>query len=233
MRRVFTALTAAALLLLALVTARAETDLQSLSQDPKQWPMAPRDYANTRYSALDQINTGNVGQLSLAWSFSLGADRGQEAAPLVIDGIMYVVGPYWGVHPNQVFALDAATGDLKWSYAPKPNPAAKGVACCDVITRGLAYDSGKIFLNTLDNYMVGLDAQTGKELWVTKLGEINLGETITMAPVVVKGKVLAGNSGGEMGVRGWLTAVDENTGKIVWRAYSTGPDRDVLIRAGF
>ncbi|MGE0260324.1 MAG: hypothetical protein AB7T18_16395, partial [Alphaproteobacteria bacterium] len=82
------------------------TDLQSLSEDPKNWPMAPHDYANTRYSALDQINTQNVGQLSLAWSFSLGADRGQEAAPLVIDGTMYVVGPYWGVHPNQVFALD-------------------------------------------------------------------------------------------------------------------------------
>jgi glucose dehydrogenase len=133
------------------------------------------------------------------------------------------------VHPNQVFALDVASGDLKWSYAPKADLAAQGVACCDVVTRGLAYDNGKIFLNTLDNYTVAVDANTGKELWHTKLGEINQGQTITMAPVVVKGKVLVGNSGGEMGVRGWVTALDENKGDIVWRAYSTGPDAEVLI----
>ncbi|HZT88156.1 MAG TPA: PQQ-dependent dehydrogenase, methanol/ethanol family, partial [Stellaceae bacterium] len=225
--------TAAALLLGHDVALAQSQDLQSLSQDPKQWPMAPHDYANTRFSALDQINAGNVGQLGLAWSFSVGADRGQEAAPLVIDGTMYIVAPYWGVHPNQVFALDAATGDLKWSYAPLPNPSAKGVACCDVISRGLAYDNGKVFLATLDDHLVGLDAKTGKELWHTKLGDIATGETVTMAPLVVKGKVLVGNSGGEMGVRGWVTAVDENSGKIAWRAYATGPDKDVLIGDDF
>ena len=187
--------------------------VQTLMQDDKQWPMAAKNYANTRFSSLDQINAGNVGQLQLAWTFSVGAPRGQEAAPLAVNGTIFVVGPYAGVHPNQVFALDAATGDLKWSYAPKPNPAAQGVACCDVVTRGLAYDNGKIFLATLDGHAVALDANTGKELWHTKLGDINLGETITMAPLVVKGKVLIGNSGGEMGVRGWLTALDENTGK--------------------
>jgi len=202
-------------------------------KEGKNWPMAARDYANTRFSALDQINTSNVHDLHLAWSFSVGPSRGQEAAPLVVEGVIYVVAPYDGPHPNQVFALDAVTGELKWSYAPKPNPAAKGVACCDVVSRGLAYDNGKIFLATLDTHAVGLDARTGKELWVTKLGEINLGETVTMAPVVVKGKVLIGNSGGEMGVRGWLTALDENTGKTVWRAYSTGPDSEVLIGADF
>ena len=146
-----------------------------------------------------------------------------------MNGVVYVVGPYAGVHPNQVFALDVSNGDLKWSYAPKPDPAAQGVACCDVVTRGLAYDNGKIFLNTLDGFSVAIDANTGKELWHTKLADINKGETITMAPVVVKGKVLIGNSGGEMGVRGWLAAVDEETGKIAWRAYSTGPDAEVLI----
>lgn len=207
--------------------------VQDLVQDDKQWPMAAKNYANTRFSSLDQINAGNVGQLKLAWSFSVGVPRGQEAAPLAINGTVYVVAPYAGVHPNQVFALDAATGDLKWSYSPKPNPAAQGVACCDVVNRGLAYDNGKIFLNTLDDYTVALDANTGKELWHTKLGDINLGETITMAPVVVKGKVLVGNSGGEMGVRGWLTALDENSGAIVWRAYSTGPDSEVLIGDDF
>jgi PQQ-dependent dehydrogenase (methanol/ethanol family) len=208
-------------------------DLATLSGNADNWPMAPHDYANTRFSTLKQINTKNAANLSVAWTFSVGADRGQEAAPLIVDGTLYVVAPYAGPHPNQVFALDAATGELKWSYAPKPNLSAMGVACCDVVTRGLAYDNGKIFLNTLDDYSVAIDAKTGKELWHTKLGDINKGETVTMAPFVVKGKILIGNSGGEMGVRGWVTAVDENTGKIVWRAYSTGPDKDVLIGKDF
>jgi PQQ-dependent dehydrogenase (methanol/ethanol family) len=219
--------------LLTACPALAQDDLAKLSQDPKQWVMAAHDYANTRFSPLDQINTKNVGQLSLAWSFSVGADRGQEAAPLVVDGVMYVVAPYYGVHPNEVFALDATTGELKWAYAPKPNPAAIGVACCDVVTRGLAYDNGKVFLATLDDHLVAIDAKSGKEVWVAKLGDIGIGETMTMAPIVVKGKILVGNSGGELGVRGWLTAVDENTGKIAWRAYSTGPDKDVLIGQDF
>ncbi|HEX5472237.1 MAG TPA: PQQ-binding-like beta-propeller repeat protein, partial [Lacipirellulaceae bacterium] len=197
------------------------TNIAELMKDDRQWPMAAKNYSNTRFSKLDKINKSNVENLQLAWSFSLGAPRGQEAAPLAINGTIYVVGPYFGPHPNQVFALDMKSGDLKWSYAPKPDPAAVGVACCDVVTRGLAYDNGKIFLNTLDDYSVAIDAETGKELWHTKLGDINTGETITMAPIVVKGKVLVGNSGGEMGVRGWLTALDENTGKIVWRGYST------------
>ena len=208
-------------------------DLNSLSQDDKQWVMAPKNYANTRYSGLDQINAQNVGNLHVAWSFSLGANRGQEAAPLIVDGTMYVVAPYVLPRPNQVFALDAATGDLKWSYTPQPNPSAMGVACCDVVSRGLAYDNGKIFLNTLDMNTVAIDAKTGKEVWHTSLGDINLGETITMAPLIVKGKVLIGNSGGELGVRGWVTAVDENTGQIAWRAYATGPDKDVLIGNDF
>jgi alcohol dehydrogenase (cytochrome c) len=207
--------------------------VQDLMKDDKQWPMAAKNYANTRFSSLDQINAGNISQLRLAWTFSVGATRGQEAAPLVVDGTLFIVAPYAGVHPNEVFALDAATGDLKWSYSPKPDLAAAGEACCDVVTRGLGYDNGKIFLNTLDDYSVAIDANTGKELWHTKLGDINLGETITMAPIVVHGKVLVGNSGGEMGVRGWLAAVDENTGKVAWRAYSTGPDSEVLIGDDF
>ncbi|WP_035639225.1 PQQ-dependent dehydrogenase, methanol/ethanol family [Bradyrhizobium sp. ORS 375] len=228
-------LSASALCPAAAQTAPAppSSDLERRMQDPAQWPMPARDYANTRYSPLDQINTGNAGQLQLAWTFSIGADRGQEAAPIIVDGIMYVVGPYDGPYPNRVFALDATTGDLKWSYAPKPEPAAKGVACCDVVNRGLAFDNGKVFLNTLDDNTVAIDAKTGKEIWHTKLGEINKGETITMAPVVAKGKVIVGNSGGELGVRGWVTALDENTGAIAWRAYATGPDKDVLIGDDF
>lgn len=209
------------------------SDLEALSKDPRQWPMAPRDYANTRYSPLDQITTENASRLTLAWSFSVGADRGQEAAPIVVNNTMYVVAPYYGPHPNRVFALDASTGELKWSYAPKPNPAAAGEACCDVISRGLAYDHGKVFLATLDDNLVAIDADSGHELWHTLLGDFNTGMTVTMAPLVVKGKVLVGNSGSEFGVRGWVTAVDENSGKIAWRAYGTGPDKDVLIGANF
>jgi len=219
--------------LAASVPAAAQQGLEQLSADDHNWVMAAKNYQNTRFSPMEQINAGNVGQLKLAWTFSVGADRGQEAAPIVVDGMMYVVAPYAGPYPNRVFALDATTGELKWSYAPKPNPSAAGVACCDVVNRGLAYDAGKVFLNTLDDHTVALDAKTGEELWVTQLGEINRGETVTMAPLVVRGKVMVGNSGGEMGVRGWLTALDENTGKIVWRAYSNGPDKDVLIGPDF
>ncbi len=205
------------------------TDLEAFSRDPKQWPMPARNYSSTRYSELDQINTQTVGKLQMAWTFSLGTNKGQEAAPLIVDNVLYVIGPY----PNEVFALDATTGDLKWSYTPKPNPAAQGVACCDVVTRGLAYDKGKIYIATLDDHAVALDAKTGLEVWHTKLGDINKGETITMAPLVAKGKVFIGNSGGEMGVRGWVTALDEKSGAVVWRAYSTGPDKDVLIGDDF
>ena len=111
--------------------------------------------------------------------------------------------------------------------------SAQGVACCDVVNRGAAYADGRVFFNTLDNHTVAVEAASGRELWKTKLGDINLGETMTMAPLVVKGKVLVGNSGGEFGVRGWLTALDAATGKIAWRAYSTGPDADVLIGPDF
>jgi lanthanide-dependent methanol dehydrogenase len=194
------------------------------------WRMPARDYASTRYSTLDQINTETVKNLQLAWTFSTGQTNGHEAAPLVIDGIMYVVTPY----PNIVYALDLAKGGaLKWKYNPLPQPAAQGVACCDVVNRGAVYADGKILFNTLDTHAVALDAKTGRELWKTKLGDINLGETITMAPLVVKGKMLVGNSGGEMGVRGWLKAVDIDTGKVAWTAYSTGPDQDVLIGPDF
>ena len=117
--------------------------------------------------------------------------------------------------------------------SPLPTPASQGVACCDVVNRGAAYDDGKIYYNTLDNQTVAVDAKTGREVWKTRVGDINKGESMTMAPLVVKGKVLVGNSGGEFGVRGWLTALDGKTGKIAWRAYTAGPDKDVLIGSRF
>ena len=204
-------------------------DLNKLSQDPKQWVMAARDYANTRFSPLDEINVSNVGRMQVAWEFSTGIARGQEAAPLVVDGVMYVISPF----PNKVFALDATTGELKWSYTPATDRGAQGEACCDVISRGVAYDNGRIFLVTLDNHVVALDAKTGDEQWHTQTGDINLGETTTMAPLAVKGKVFVGVSGGELGVRGRITALDESSGKIAYVAYGTGPDQDVRIGADF
>jgi lanthanide-dependent methanol dehydrogenase len=199
-------------------------------QEDGQWTMPAKNYASTRYSGLDQINTENVKNLKVAWTFSTGVNRGQEAAPIVVGSMMYVVTPY----PNILYALDLNNpGATKWKYEPDPVSAAQGVACCDVVNRGAVYADGKIFYNTLDNFTVAVDAETGKEIWKTQLGDINKGETMTMAPLVVKGKVLVGNSGGEMGVRGWLTALDAATGKIAWRAYSTGPDADCLIGANF
>ncbi len=195
-----------------------------------EWGMAAKDYSSTRFSSLAEINTSNVAGLREVWNFSTGVLRGHEAAPLVIGNTMYLVTPY----PNILYALDLAKGGaLKWKYEPGPSRASQGVACCDVVNRGVAYEDGRIFFNTLDVHTVAVDAETGKELWKVKLGDINLGESMTMAPLVVKGKVLVGNSGGEFGVRGWLTALDAASGSIAWRAYHTGPDTDVLIGAGF
>jgi lanthanide-dependent methanol dehydrogenase len=196
-----------------------------------EWTMAPGDYASTRYSPLTQLTTQNVSQLKLAFSFSTGVERGHEAAPLVVGGTMYVVTPY----PNFLYAFDLNKpgANVKWKYDPKPSPSSQGVACCDVVNRGAAFADGRVFINTLDAQTIAVDAATGKELWRAKLGDIRNGETITMAPLVVKGKVLVGNSGGEMGVRGWLKALDAATGKVAWTAYATGPDQDVLIGPSF
>jgi PQQ-dependent dehydrogenase (methanol/ethanol family) len=202
--------------------------------DPKRgsdWTMAPGDYASTRFSPLDEITTSNVSTLRVAWTFSTNVLAGQEAAPLVVGGTMYVVTPF----PNIVYALDLSQpgAPVKWQYDPTPLAAARGVACCDVVNRGAAYWNGSIIFNTLDNRTIALDAATGQEKWVAQLGDINRGETMTMAPLVVRDKVLVGNSGGEFGVRGWLTALDAGTGRQAWRAYSTGPDHEVLIGPDF
>lgn len=198
--------------------------------DDAEWPMAAKNYANTRYSGLSEINTGNAKDLKVAWTFSMGVNRGQEAAPIVIGQTMYVVTPY----PNILYALDLANhGATKWAYEPQPASAAQGVACCDVVNRGAAYANGRVYINTLDAHTCCVDAETGKELWKTKVGDIFIGETVTMSPLVVRGKVLVGNSGGEFGVRGWICALDAETGEIAWRAYNTGPDSECLIGPEF
>src|ERR1700728_3521619 len=222
-------LTGASLLLCpALAAAQMPTVPASAApSEDGQWTMPAKNYAATRYSALDEINGANVGKLQVAFAFSTGVDHGQEAAPIVANNTMFIVTPY----PNNVFALDLTKpgAPIKWSYQPHPAAASQGVACCDVVNRGATYSDGKVFFNTLDDNTIALDADTGKLLWKTKLGDINTGETITMAPLVVKGKVLVGDSGGELGVRGWLTALDLNSGKILWRARPPAHGRDVLI----
>src|SRR5919197_5275581 len=195
-----------------------------------QWTMPAKNFENTRYSGLDQIKIDNAKNLRVSWTFSTGVNKGHEAAPLVVADMMYVVTPY----PNILYALDLKkNGAVKWKFEPEPAAAAQGVACCDVVNRGCFFNKGKIFFNTLDDNVCAVDAATGNLLWKTKVGEINHGETMTMAPLVVHDRVLVGNSGGEFGVRGWLTAVDANNGKIAWRAYSTGPDSDCLIGPEF
>jgi PQQ-dependent dehydrogenase (methanol/ethanol family) len=210
--------------------AGARVAAQPPGADDGQWLMPAKNYASTRYSELGQINARNAKNLKVAWTFSTGSTRGEEAAPLIVGSTMYVVAPF----PNYLYALDLAnSGASKWVYKPPVDPAAQGVACCDHVNRGASYANGKIFYNTLDAQTVAVNAETGQEVWRTAVGDINKGESMTMAPLVVKGKVLVGNSGGEFGVRGWLTALDVETGKVVWKAFSTGPDKDVLIGPGF
>jgi PQQ-dependent dehydrogenase (methanol/ethanol family) len=195
------------------------------------WPLPARDYASTRYAPLADITPSNVASLKLAFTFSTGVLHGHEAAPIVVGATMYVVTPY----PNVVYALDLSRpgAPLRWKFEPKPEAYAQGVACCDVVNRGVAYADGRIFFNTLDNQTIALNADTGKELWRYRFGDIRSGETRTMAPLVARGRVLVGNSGGEYGVRGWIAALDAVSGRELWRAYSTGPDRDVLIGADY
>jgi PQQ-dependent dehydrogenase (methanol/ethanol family) len=195
-----------------------------------QWTMPQKDYANSRFSGLSEITTENARNLKVAFTFETGVLRGHEGAPLVVNNTMYIVTPF----PNYLYALDLtkAGAPKKWRYDAKPEAAAQGVACCDVDNRGAAYADGLIVFNTLDNHTIAVDT-SGKEVWNTKLGDINLGESMTMAPLIAKGKVFVGNSGGEFGVRGWLTALDLHTGKIAWRAYTTGPDSITLIGARY
>ena len=215
----------------ALVHASAVSLRTGSASDDGQWTMPGKDYENTRFSALEQIATSNAKQLRLVWSRSTGVKRGHEAAPLAVGDTLFVVTPY----PNhlQAFDLKAPGSAPKWEYTPPTIPAAQGVACCDVVNRGAAYDHGRIYFNTLDAQTVAVDAASGQEVWRVKVGDINRGETITMAPLVVGHHVLVGNSGGELGVRGWLTALDTDTGHLDWRAWSTGPDSDVLIGPEF
>ncbi len=207
-------------------TAWANDDVIKLAKDPNNWAIQNGDYSGHRYSQLNQITTDNVGQLKVAWTFSTGVLRGHEGSPLVIGDVMYLATPF----PNVVYALNLADEEkIIWKYIPKQDPSVIPVMCCDTVTRGIQYAEGKIFLYQADTTLVALDAKTGKELWKAVNGDPKNAETGTVAPLVAKDKVIVGISGGEYGVRGSLTAYDINTGKKVWRAYSTGPDSEILV----
>ena len=191
--------------------------------------MPTGDYANTRYSTLNQINKDNVKNLQVKWTFSTGVLRGHEGGPLVIGDVMYVHTPF----PNIVYALDLNNdGKILWKYEPKQDPKVIGIMCCDTVNRGVAYGDGKIILNQADTMVTALDAKTGKVVWSIKNGEMTdggKGESSTHAPIVVKDKVIVGISGGEFGVRGWVAAYNLKDGSLAWKGYSMGPDSETLI----
>ncbi len=201
--------------------ATANDSIMKAAADPNQWAVYGRDYANTRFSPLNQINTQNVSQLKLAWAFSLGSLRSNEATPLVIGDTLYVSSS-WG--PKYVYALDARTGVQKWNYQPDMPDDVLQYACCDVDSRGIAYADGKLFVGLLNGKLAAVDANTGKELWVADVVDYAQGAIITSPPLVVKNLVLIGFGGGEYGARGSLQAYDINTGKQVWKVWTVpGP----------
>jgi len=183
--------------------------------EPGNWMTYGRTYSEQRYSPLNQINDQNAGQLGLAWSYDLDTARGQEATPIVVDGVMYV-STAW----SKVKALDAKTGALLWAYDPKVDGSWGPKACCDVVNRGVAVWKGKVYVGTLDGRLVALDAKTGDVVWSVQTTDPSQAQTITGAPRVVKGLVLIGNSGAEFNVRGHVSAYDAETGKLVWRFYT-------------
>ena len=195
-----------------------------------QWTTSAGTQEGTRFSSLRLVNSANVGTIQEEFHFSTGVLAGHQGSPLVVGRTMYVVGPF----PNQLFALDLANpGQTKWIFSPNPSEYAKGQACCDISNRGPVFADGKIIYNTLDDTTVAVDAVTGTQVWRTTLGDPHTGQTLVMAPIVVRDKVFVGNSGAELGIRGWVAALDLKTGHQLWQAWSTGPDSDVLIGSRF
>jgi methanol dehydrogenase (cytochrome c) subunit 1 len=214
----------------------ANDKLNELSKSEENWIMPGKNYSSQNYSTNKQINTDNVKQLRAAWSFSTGLLHGHEGTPLVVNGVMYVHTSF----PNNTFALDLNDpGHILWQHKPKQDPAARSVACCDLVNRGLAYWPGDgetpalIIKTQLDGHLVALNAETGEEFWKVENGDIKVGQTLTQAPYVIKNLALVGSSGAELGVRGHTTAYNVKTGEQVWRVYATGPDAEVGLADDF
>ena len=187
------------------------------SAQTTEWPVYGGDTSNTRYSALDKITPVNVGKLKVAWALQLGSLRSQESTPVVVGDTLYVTSSHG---PKHVFAVDARTGAVRWRYSPEVPPGIDQFACCDVNNRGVAYANGKVFFGRLDGHLVALDAKTGKELWKSQVIDFTQGSVITSPPTIVKNLVITGFGGGEYGARGFIAALDQNTGKEVWRFWT-------------
>ena len=208
----------------------ADAELDKLMKDDSQWAMARKDYANTGYSRLSEIKKKNVNQLKLAWTFNTGVNRGHEGAPLIINNVMYIHTAF----PNNVYALDLNDNQkVMWSYFPKQSPEVQAVMCCDTVNKGLGYGDGKIFLQQNNGVLVALDAKSGVKIWEVKVNDPKTGATNTNVPHVFKDKVITGCSGGEFGVRCHISAYNIKDGALIWKAYSTGPDSEVLIGKDF
>jgi quinohemoprotein ethanol dehydrogenase len=188
-------------------------------REPGNWMSHGRSYSEQRFSPLKGIDDRNVSELGLAWYHDLDTDRGQESTPIVVDGVMYFTSAW-----SKVFAVNAATGALLWSYDPKVPPEWGVNACCDVVNRGVAVWKGRVFVGTLDGRLVALDAATGKRVWEKLTIDPKFRYSITGAPRVAKGKVIIGNGGAEYGVRGYASAYDTLTGKMAWRFYTVPGD---------
>ena len=217
-----------------LLAACAGTPLPPAAPDPEPvpdmvaargWLLPTGDAAATRHSPLAQITPANVGRLQPAWRFATGAARGQEGGPLVVGRTMYLHTPF----PNTVTALDLAERRVLWTYTPLQDPEVVSLMCCDVVSRGLAYGRGKVFLQQADATLVALDARTGAPLWRASHADPRTGATATQAPQLFDRYVVTGIAGGEYGVRGHLSAFDADTGRLAWRGYSVGPDADMKM----
>jgi alcohol dehydrogenase (cytochrome c) len=186
-------------------------------QEPDNWLTYSGSYRSQRYSTLDQITPANVNNLEMRWVFQTRTQEKFETTPLVVDGVMYITQP-----PNDVIALDAATGRVFWNYNYRPAPGTR--LCCGNVNRGLAIRGDTLFMGTVDGRLIAIDSKNGRPLWNVKVADQNAGYAITVAPLVVKDKVIIGTAGGEYGIRGFLAAYDAATGKEAWRFYTTaGP----------
>ena len=176
------------------------------------WLMVRRTYDGWGYSPLDKITPANVGRLQPAWVFATGVTNGHQAPPIVNSGVMFAATP-----GNQVIAIDARTGGLLWRYR---RPLPEDVILLHATSRGVALYGDKVYFAAGEAVLVALDARTGKEIWTTKVGENKNGYYMSLAPLVVDGKVLVGTSGGELGVRGFVAAYDADSGKELWRTFT-------------
>ena len=183
--------------------------------NPGEWASVGRTYDEQRFSPLGQINDRNVAELGLAWYADISTERGMEASPLVVGGLLYNVQPW-----NVVTAYDAATGRVLWTYDPEVPLRLGRLACCDIVSRGPAAWQGRIYVATLDGRLIALDGGTGRPLWSVLTVDNSKSYTITGAPRVYGGKVLIGNGGAEMGVRGYVSAYDAATGEQLWRFHT-------------